>query len=50
VFYISVVKEEIGDDFANLPCFNGRVVSWVCAIAVFLDTVCQINGYLDQSL
>lgn len=25
----SVVKEEIVDDEAHLPCFNGRVVSWV---------------------
>lgn len=25
----SVVKEEISDDNAKLPCFNGRVVSWV---------------------
>jgi len=25
----SVVKEEIIDDDAKLPCFNGRVVSWV---------------------
>lgn len=24
-----VVKEEISDDNAKLPCFNGRVVSWV---------------------
>ncbi|KAJ8368109.1 hypothetical protein SKAU_G00081370 [Synaphobranchus kaupii] len=23
-----VVKEEISDDDAKLPCFNGRVVSW----------------------
>lgn len=28
-FYHSVVKEEIVDDDAHLPCFNGRVVSWV---------------------
>lgn len=26
-----VVKEEISDDNARLPCFNGRVVSWVSA-------------------
>lgn len=25
----SVVKEEIVEDTAHLPCFNGRVVSWV---------------------
>lgn len=23
------MKEEISDDNAKLPCFNGRVVSWV---------------------
>lgn len=28
LFY-RVVKEEIIDDEARLPCFNGRVVSWV---------------------
>lgn len=33
VFLFSrVVKEEISDDNAKLPCFNGRVVSWVCWI------------------
>ncbi|KAM7405074.1 hypothetical protein PAMP_012362 [Pampus punctatissimus] len=26
---LRVVKEEISDDNAKLPCFNGRVVSWV---------------------
>ena len=25
----SVVKEEISDDSACLPCFNGRVIAWV---------------------
>lgn len=29
-----VVKEEISDDNARLPCFNGRVVSWVRGPAV----------------
>ncbi|XP_045069247.1 segment polarity protein dishevelled homolog DVL-3-like [Coregonus clupeaformis] len=24
-----VVKEEISDEYAKLPCFNGRVVSWL---------------------
>lgn len=28
----SVVKEEIVDDDAHLPCFNGRVVSWVIIV------------------
>lgn len=27
-----VVKEEIFDDNAKLPCFNGRVVSWVSPV------------------
>nr|XP_020655419.1 segment polarity protein dishevelled homolog DVL-2 [Pogona vitticeps] len=26
---MTVVKEEISDDNAKLPCFNGRVVSWL---------------------
>lgn len=29
-----VVKEEISDDNARLPCFNGRVVSWVSGLAL----------------
>lgn len=29
-----VVKEEISDDNAKLPCFNGRVVSWVRLMGV----------------
>jgi len=29
IFLIRVVKEELIDDEANLPNFNGRVVSWV---------------------
>lgn len=28
-FTFSVVKEEISDDNAKLPCHGGRVVSWV---------------------
>ncbi|CAH2272345.1 segment polarity dishevelled homolog DVL-2 [Pelobates cultripes] len=28
-FSCRVVKEEISDDNAKLPCFNGRVVSWL---------------------
>uniref|UniRef100_G3Q6P6 Dishevelled segment polarity protein 2 n=1 Tax=Gasterosteus aculeatus aculeatus TaxID=481459 RepID=G3Q6P6_GASAC len=32
-----VVKEEISDDGAKLPCFNGRVVSWV--VCIFLQTI-----------
>nr|XP_025042467.1 segment polarity protein dishevelled homolog DVL-1-like [Pelodiscus sinensis] len=29
VLFFRVVKEEISDDNAKLPCFNGRVVSWL---------------------
>ena len=29
VLFFSVVKEEIIDEEQRLPCFNGRVVSWV---------------------
>lgn len=29
-----VVKEEISDDNARLPCFNGRVVSWVSILSL----------------
>uniref|UniRef100_A0A8C6UWX4 Dishevelled segment polarity protein 1a n=1 Tax=Neogobius melanostomus TaxID=47308 RepID=A0A8C6UWX4_9GOBI len=32
-----VVKEEISDDNARLPCFNGRVVSWVSEIQIMLS-------------
>uniref|UniRef100_A0A673C6N2 Dishevelled segment polarity protein 3a n=1 Tax=Sphaeramia orbicularis TaxID=375764 RepID=A0A673C6N2_9TELE len=35
-----VVKEEISDDNAKLPCFNGRVVSWVNASHLFVYTFC----------
>nr|AID23674.1 dishevelled-2 [Hofstenia miamia] len=28
---IGVVKEEIDDEATNLPCFNGRVISWLVA-------------------
>lgn len=36
-FLTSVVKEEIVDDDAHLPCFNGRVVSWVRFLNKFYD-------------
>lgn len=29
-----VVKEEIVDEDTHLPCFNGRVVSWVSVTAL----------------
>lgn len=32
-----VVKEEISDDNAKLPCFNGRVVSWVGSDCMFVS-------------
>uniref|UniRef100_A0A8B9H1R2 Dishevelled segment polarity protein 2 n=1 Tax=Astyanax mexicanus TaxID=7994 RepID=A0A8B9H1R2_ASTMX len=37
-----VVKEEISDDSAKLPCFNGRVVSWVCTSSFCL---CSVLSY-----
>ncbi|VDP75272.1 unnamed protein product [Schistosoma curassoni] len=33
-----VVKEEIFEDNAPLPCFNGRVVSWVCIRIIFINS------------
>lgn len=36
VCIFSVVKEEIVDDGAHLPCFNGRVVSWVNIPFIFI--------------
>lgn len=38
-----VVKEEISDDNARLPCFNGRVVSWVSSdyVCTFLLLFCD---------
>lgn len=35
LLFSRVVKEEISDDNAKLPCFNGRVVSWVGWILLF---------------
>jgi hypothetical protein len=50
----SVVKEEIIDDEAHLPCFNGRVVSWVSVIktrwervlgsVAFSVVICELIG------
>uniref|UniRef100_A0A8C4APN2 Dishevelled n=1 Tax=Denticeps clupeoides TaxID=299321 RepID=A0A8C4APN2_9TELE len=40
-----VVKEEISDDSAKLPCFNGRVVSWVRVFAAHsLPAGPRMNG------
>jgi len=49
----SVVKEEIVDDAAHLPCFNGRVVCWVrfsgCAcellVAYYVLYLILLNDY-----
>ncbi|XP_065565571.1 segment polarity protein dishevelled homolog DVL-3-like isoform X2 [Artemia franciscana] len=39
-----VVKEEIVEDDARLPCFNGRIVSWlVSAEESTLDSVSQVG-------
>ena len=39
--YSRVVKEEIVDDDAHLPCFNGRVVSWV-RLLLYLNCIFKI--------
>uniref|UniRef100_A0A7N8YAP3 Segment polarity protein dishevelled homolog DVL-3-like n=1 Tax=Mastacembelus armatus TaxID=205130 RepID=A0A7N8YAP3_9TELE len=41
-----VVKEEISDDNAKLPCFNGRVVSWSSNIDFQL--VCTLFSYVFE--
>uniref|UniRef100_A0A674B2J0 Dishevelled segment polarity protein 1 n=1 Tax=Salmo trutta TaxID=8032 RepID=A0A674B2J0_SALTR len=44
-----VVKEEISDDNAKLPCFNGRVVSWlVLAESSHSDGGSQTGGIGDS--
>lgn len=46
-FPCRVVKEEISDDNAKLPCFNGRVVSWVRSSpqpSVHLHSCSELDG------
>uniref|UniRef100_A0A8C1J4G0 Dishevelled segment polarity protein 1b n=1 Tax=Cyprinus carpio TaxID=7962 RepID=A0A8C1J4G0_CYPCA len=38
-----VVKEEVSDDNAKLPCFNGRVVSWVKCQQVWFGMIISIK-------
>uniref|UniRef100_A0A8C7ZEW1 Dishevelled segment polarity protein 3a n=1 Tax=Oryzias sinensis TaxID=183150 RepID=A0A8C7ZEW1_9TELE len=45
-----VVKEEISDDNAKLPCFNGRVVSWVCSKSRIDVFVCFYKPLPDNCL
>lgn len=40
--FFSVVKEEIVDDEAKLPYFNGRVVSWVCMCCI-IDVIMHVR-------
>lgn len=58
VLFYRVVKEEISDDNAKLPCFNGRVVSWVssftalhvCMLTIHFHPVtriCTLSGGRD---
>lgn len=47
VFLFRVVKEEISDDNAKLPCFNGRVVSWVSTFSPIVPNV-LVNQQLQQ--
>uniref|UniRef100_A0A8C4FF62 Dishevelled segment polarity protein 2 n=1 Tax=Dicentrarchus labrax TaxID=13489 RepID=A0A8C4FF62_DICLA len=47
-----VVKEEISDDSAKLPCFNGRVVSWVRnnkPVAYFPNATGSVETLDDQT-
>lgn len=48
----SVVKEEIIEDTAHLPCFNGRVVSWVSQHSFFVISklFCKGKSILILSL
>lgn len=41
-----VVKEEISDDNARLPCFNGRVVSWVSPCDVGRGCLARVGAGL----
>uniref|UniRef100_A0A8C8CPW3 Dishevelled segment polarity protein 2 n=1 Tax=Oncorhynchus tshawytscha TaxID=74940 RepID=A0A8C8CPW3_ONCTS len=44
-----VVKEEISDDAAKLPCFNGRVVSWGRVNASILHSPLRFSSTTEQS-
>lgn len=52
IIIFSVVKEEIIEDSAHLPCFNGRVVSWVSHLSLSFLTCVIICGIfmLSQNL
>lgn len=41
----SVVKEEISDDAASLPCFNGRVIAWVNLHYLFIELFILFSYY-----
>lgn len=43
IYVFRVVKEEIVDENAHLPCFNGRVVSWVCNTKL-INVMCSLFG------
>uniref|UniRef100_A0A3P8VW33 Dishevelled segment polarity protein 3a n=1 Tax=Cynoglossus semilaevis TaxID=244447 RepID=A0A3P8VW33_CYNSE len=43
-----VVKEEISDDNAKLPCFNGRVVSWYLFLTPTLGKAASGRDSLDN--
>lgn len=54
-FLCRVVKEEIIDDDARLPCFNGRVVSWVCvfvviSVCVYIHPITCIYAHVGASV
>uniref|UniRef100_A0A671TAI2 Segment polarity protein dishevelled homolog DVL-1-like n=1 Tax=Sinocyclocheilus anshuiensis TaxID=1608454 RepID=A0A671TAI2_9TELE len=45
-----VVKEEISDDNAKLPCFNGRVVSWVSKTDGALLSSSSFSSITDSTM
>ena len=47
-FPCRVVKEEISDDNAKLPCFNGRVVSWVRSSPQPLSTCIPAVSWMEE--
>ncbi|XP_010771658.1 segment polarity protein dishevelled homolog DVL-3-like, partial [Notothenia coriiceps] len=45
-----VVKEEISDDSAKLPCFNGRVVSWYLGSILGPEIMSKLAGESESNL
>jgi segment polarity protein dishevelled len=45
--FYTPLKEEIVDEDAPLPCFNGRVVSWLVSADAASDTTSQCMSQAD---